>query len=161
MGCSLSFATLPGNRFEKRFIRMVAVDTNLLVYAHREDATWHKEAGANLLELANGNERWAIPWPCVHEFLAIVTHPRIYKPPTPAKIACEAIRVWMGSPELVLIGESSGYFDRLEELAVAARIVGGAIHDARIAALCSYHGVTEFWSVDRDFSRFAGLKVRN
>src|SRR5437867_4319682 len=72
MGCRLSFATLPGNRFEKRFIRMVAVDTNLLVYAHREDATWHKEAGANLLELANGNERWAIPWPCVHEFLAIV-----------------------------------------------------------------------------------------
>src|SRR5881396_1074820 len=107
MGCSLSFATLPGNRFEKRFIRMVAVDTNLLVYAHREDATWHKEAGSNLLELANGNERWAIPWPCVHEFLAIVTHPRIYAPPTPLNRALDQVDAWLESPTLVLVAESA------------------------------------------------------
>src|SRR5438876_9846273 len=85
--------------------RMVAVDTNLLVYAHREDAPWHVEALAAVLELADGSDPWAIPWPCLHEFLAIVTHPRIYNPPTPMRRACETIRAWAASPRLVFIGE--------------------------------------------------------
>src|SRR6266567_1363581 len=140
---------------------MVAVDSNLLVYAHREDAEWHAEARAALLELANGNDRWAIPWPCVHEFLAIVTHPGIYKPPTPLKIACEAVRAWMASSTLVLIGEGPEYFDKLEELALRAKVAGGAVHDARIAAICWHHGVKELWSADRDFSRYSNLRVRN
>jgi toxin-antitoxin system PIN domain toxin len=140
---------------------MIAVDSNLLVYAHREDAEWHAEASAVMLRLANGNEPWAIPWPCVHEFLAIVTHPNIYKPPTPLKIACKAIRAWTAAPTLVFIGEGLGYFDKLEELALGAKAVGGAIHDARIAAICRHHGVKELWSADRDFARFRDFKARN
>ena len=62
---------------------MIAVDSNVLVYAHREDSDWHDPAYACLLELAEGRDPWAIPWPCLHEFLAIVTHPRIYSPSTP------------------------------------------------------------------------------
>jgi uncharacterized protein len=61
---------------------VIALDTNLLVYAHREDSPWHDAAYARLTELAEGRALWAIPWPCLHEFLAIVTHPRIYAPPT-------------------------------------------------------------------------------
>ena len=57
---------------------MIAVDTNILVYAHREDSPWHDSAYASVVDLAEGRALWAIPWPCVHEFLAIVTHPRIY-----------------------------------------------------------------------------------
>jgi predicted nucleic acid-binding protein len=56
---------------------MIAIDSNLLVYAHREDAPWHDNAYARIVELAEGQSLWAIPWPCIHEFLAIVTHPRI------------------------------------------------------------------------------------
>ena len=56
---------------------MIALDTNLLVYAHRRDSEWHAEATAAVRELAEGPAPWAIPWPCLHEFLAIVTHPRI------------------------------------------------------------------------------------
>jgi predicted nucleic acid-binding protein len=55
---------------------MIAVDTNILVYAHRADSEWHKVALDKVLSLARGTSRWAIPWPCVHEFLAICTHPR-------------------------------------------------------------------------------------
>ena len=50
---------------------MIAVDTNILVYAHREDAQWHDMAYGRLTELAKGRTPWAIPWPCLHEFLAI------------------------------------------------------------------------------------------
>ena len=60
----------------------IAVDTNLLVYAHREDSTWYGVAYTIIRELAEGPNAWAIPWPCIHEFLSIVTHPRIYGPPT-------------------------------------------------------------------------------
>ena len=140
---------------------MIAVDSNLLVYAHRQESPWHPEALRHILELANGPARWAIPWPCVHEFLSIVTHPRIYKPSTPLKTACDAMRAWMVSPGLTLIGEGTGYFDQLEALAVTAKVSGGAVHDARIAAICRHHGVTELWSADRDFSRVAGFKTRN
>lgn len=56
---------------------MIAVDTNLLVYALREDSPFHGSALAVLTELAMSGRRWAIPWPCVHEFIAISTHPKI------------------------------------------------------------------------------------
>ena len=140
---------------------MLAVDTNLLVYAHRQDAKWHAESHSVLLGLANGRDPWAIPWPCVHEFLAIVTHPRIYKPPTPLRTACAAIRAWMASPSMMFIGEGTGYFDKLETIVNAGRVAGGAVHDARIVAICQYNGVIELWSADRDFTSFHGFKVRN
>jgi uncharacterized protein len=58
---------------------VIAVDTNILVYAHRQDSPFHKAAFRRVAELAEGPATWAIPWPCVHEFLAIVTHPRILR----------------------------------------------------------------------------------
>lgn len=140
---------------------MIAVDTNLLVYAHREDSPWHREALAALTGLAEGSARWAIPWPCVHEFLAIVTHPRIYRPPSPMALAVKAIQAWAGSPTLRFIGEGTDHLDRLAGAVTAARVEGAMIHDARIAAICVSHGVRQFWTADRDFSRFPMLKTRN
>lgn len=63
---------------------MIAVDTNLLVYAHREDSPWHESALRKIRELAEGHAAWAIPWPCVHEFLAIVPIPGFtpHRPPS-------------------------------------------------------------------------------
>ena len=140
---------------------MIAVDTNLLVYAHRAGGESHTRALQVLRDLADSGARWAIPWPCVHEFCAIVTHPRIYAPPTPLRTALDAIRAWSVSSGLEFIGESAGYLDRLQDVAMRGRIEGGAIHDARIAALCLHHGVRELWTADRDFSRFPSLRTRN
>jgi uncharacterized protein len=61
---------------------LIAVDTNLLVYAHRRDSSWFEPARQVLRALIEGSATWAIPWPCLHEFLAISTHPHIYRPPT-------------------------------------------------------------------------------
>jgi toxin-antitoxin system PIN domain toxin len=140
---------------------VIALDTNLLVYAHRPDSEFHREASAILAELAGGALRWAIPWPCVHEFIAVVTHARIYKMPTPLEIALQALRALEALPSLEFICEGEGYLERLDEIAMPARVQGGAIHDARIAAICKYHGVRELWSADRDFSRFPQLKLHN
>jgi len=79
---------------------MIAIDTNILVYAHREDSEWHDAAHARVVELAEGRVPWAIPWPCIHEFLAIVTHPKIYAPPTPLAAAIDQVEAWLEAPTL-------------------------------------------------------------
>ena len=140
---------------------MIALDTNLLVYAHRADSPFHEPASKLLKRLVAGKARWAIPWPCLHEFIAIVTHPRIYKKPTPLELALQTIRSLVSCPNNVTLAEEDGYLDQLAALASVAKIQGAAIHDARIAALCVHHGIAELWSADRDFSRFPGLKTVN
>ncbi len=89
---------------------MIAVDSNILVYAHREDSPWHAQAFACLASLAQGRAAWAIPWPCVHEFLAIVTHPGIYNPPTPLQAALAQVEAWLEAPGLVLLAETGSYW---------------------------------------------------
>ena len=140
---------------------MIAVDTNILVYAHREDSEWHDKAFAAVARVAESGAPWTIPAPCLHEFIAIVTHPRIYRPPTPLPAVVLQVDAWFESPSLVIISESEGYWERLRSTLLSSQVVGGQVHDARVAALCLHHRVRELWSADRDFSRFAELKLRN
>ena len=140
---------------------MIAVDTNVLVYAHRADSRFHARADATMEALAEGGAAWAIPWPCIHEFLAIVTHPRIYKPPTPVDEAVIQVNHWLESPSLVMLHEGDGYWPTFRNLLERSDARGGAIHDARVAALCLHHGVRTLYTADRDFSRFAGLQTKN
>ena len=139
---------------------MIAVDTNVLVYAHRQDSPLHDAAKAQLSQLAQAQAPWAIAWPCLHEFFAIATHPRIYSPPTTPSRASAQVRAWLDSPSLIVIGETPLHWDRLESLVAHGSVVGPAIHDARIAAICIDQGITEILTQDRDFERFAGLRVR-
>lgn len=139
---------------------MIAIDTNILVYAHRADSPFHEKASKCVGEVAEGDQPWGIAWPCVHEFLAIVTHTRIYNPPTPLPLALDQVAAWLESPTLVMLGESTGYFATLKATAEKGQVTGPRIHDARIAALCASHGVRELYSADRDFNRFA-IRVRN
>ena len=140
---------------------MIGVDSNILIYAHREDSPWHQAAYKCLSLLSERRTAWAVPWPCLHEFLAIVTHPRIYLPPTPLELAIDQVLAWKESPSLVLLSESEGYWEELAPLLKAGRVSGGQVHDARVAALCQQHGVTELWTADRDFGRYPGIRARN
>lgn len=140
---------------------MIAVDTNILVYAHREDSPHHVAAGNALAGLVEAGRTWGIPWPCLHEFLAIVTHPRIYDPPSSLEQALAAIADLDRLPKLAMLGEGRGHVARLADLLVGARVVGPRVHEARIAAICLAHGVDELWTADRDFGAFPQLSTRN
>lgn len=141
---------------------MIAVDTNILVYAHRRDAEFHATAAHHMKALAEGRSAWAIPWPCLHEFFAIITHPKIYDPPSTRSEAIAQIDAWLASPALTTLGEPAGYWDQLKTTLTNGKVIGSLVHDARIAALCAAHGVRELWSADRDFGRFgSSLVVRN
>jgi toxin-antitoxin system PIN domain toxin len=140
---------------------LIAVDTNLLVYAHRRDSPWFKAAQQALRPLVEGTVPWAVPWPCIHEFVAISTHPKIYRPPTELARALEQVTALLASPSVMLLSEPAGYWPVLGRLLASGQVTGAKVHDARIAALCLCHGVSELWSADRDFSRFPELKTRN
>jgi toxin-antitoxin system PIN domain toxin len=140
---------------------VIAVDANILVYAHRADSPWFERAVTAIASLANASVPWAVPWPCVYEFLAVVTHPRVFAPPTPLGRACEQVDAWLESPSLVLLAEEHAHWPALRSVIAAGQVTGTRVHDARIAALCLQHGVSVLWTADRDFSRFPALATHN
>jgi hypothetical protein len=140
---------------------LIAVDTNILVHAHRRDSEFHQPAAEAMRELAESPAEWAVPWPCLHEFYSVVTHPRIYDPPSSAAAAADQIAAWLESPSVVPLSEGETYWRTLSSLLTHGKISGPLVHDARIAALCLSHGIGELWSADRDFGRFPRLKVTN
>ncbi len=140
---------------------MIGVDTNILVYAHRRDSAHHEAARQSVSQLAEGSQAWAIPWSCIHEFLGVVTHGRIFDPPSTLEEAASQVEAWLEAQNLVTISESAAYWPELKSLLLAGRTTGPRVHDARIAAVCLQHGVKVLWSADRDFSRFPDLKVVN
>lgn len=142
--------------------RMTAVDTNILVYAHRREVPEQPVAAQVLAELAQGRQRWAIPWPCLYEFFSVATNARIWKNAASTQDqAWNQLEAWMASPTLVLLTETSAFADVLGDLARRPRVRGPVIHDARVAALCLAHGVSTLLSRDRDFSLFPELRVKN
>ncbi len=141
---------------------MIAVDTNLLVYAHRKESRVHEAAFAIVRTLAEGNQVWAIPWPCCYEFLSVVTNPRIWKDAaTSPERAWRQLEAWTTSPNNRLLGETDDFLKVLSDLVQRPRVRGAVVHDARIAALCLAHGIEALLTRDRDFSLFPELRTRD
>lgn len=141
---------------------MIAIDTNVLVYAHRREAREHAVASRKLSELAASSEPWAIPWPCVYEFFSVVTNRRIWKDAasTPAQ-AWQQLEAWFASPSLQLLSETEDFPSVLAPLLTRPRVTGAIVHDARIVGLCLAHGVDTLLTRDRDFSIFHELATCN
>ena len=141
---------------------MTAVDTNLLVYAHRRESRAHDAARAVMRSLAEGGDAWAIPWPCCYEFLSVVTNRRIWKDDaTPSERAWRQLEAWTASPSNRLIGETDDFLHVLRRFVQRPRVHGGVVHDARIAAICVAHGADVLLTRDRDFSLFPELRTRD
>ena len=141
---------------------MIAIDTNLLVYAHRRESRHHAAAAALLRTLAEGDTPWAVPWPCCYEFLSVVTNPRIWRDDaTSSEQAWRQLAAWIASPSLRLIGETDGFPEILERFVRRPRVLGAVVHDARIAAICVAHGAEALLTRDRDFALFPELRTRD
>lgn len=140
---------------------MIAVDTNLLIYAHRRDSVWFEAARRCIRQLAESPAPWAIPWPCLHEFIGIVTHSRIFRPPSTLDEVVDQVEAWSASPSFSWLGEGVDHWSALRSALARSRVVGPKVHDARIATICVQHGVDVLWTADRDFSRFGAPRVRN
>lgn len=141
---------------------MIALDTNILVYAHRRDSPFHDKAYSIVKDISESKSSWAIPFSCLHEFYSIVTHTKIFNPPTPIELAIEQMDAWLASPSLQLIGEiPADYFKILKSKLIIGQLQGQKVHDARIVSICIQNGVSLLYSSDRDFNKIAGLKIQN
>lgn len=141
---------------------MIAVDSNILVYAHRRESSYHSQAATLLRELAEGQSEWAIPWPCLYEFHSVVTNPRIWKDTaTPPPAAWAQIGAWTASPTGSLLGETDSFLEILSPIICRPRVRGAIVHDARVAAICLAHAVETLLTRDRDFALFPELVTQD
>jgi uncharacterized protein len=140
---------------------MIALDTNVLVHAHRREADAHAKASACLSELCAGSQAWGIPSACISEFMAVVTNRRIYESASTVEQAIAQLNAWLGAPNASLLHCGEQHWRILCELATQGRLQGGQFHDARVAAICVENGVNLLYTADRDFGRFKALKTFN
>jgi len=129
------------------------------VYSVRRETRYHTEAVKLIATLAEKGDPWAIPWPCVYEFLRVVTHPKVFVPPSTLEMSLESLERLRDSPSLVMLGDGPGHLRHMTRTMRDSAAIGNLVHDAHIAALCFEHGVSELYTMDRDFSRFPGLRV--
>lgn len=140
---------------------MIAVDTNILVYAHHSEAPQHPVALETLRSLTEGDTVWGLPIFVIGEFLRIVTHPRgpLRRPSTPEQ-AMLAVDGLVEGPRARVLMPGPRYLSLLRKLVLEAKAGGNLVFDAQVAAVCLEHGATTVLTEDRDFSRFPGLTVR-
>ncbi|HYW85587.1 MAG TPA: TA system VapC family ribonuclease toxin [Spirochaetia bacterium] len=138
---------------------MIAVDTNVLVAAHRLDAARHEQALAWVRFLAEGEQPWGIPFSCLGEFVRVVTHRRVFDPPSSIEQAIDAVDALLESPSVRLLNPSAGHWALFRPSIVVGDATGNLVFDAQIAALCREHGIDRLLSEDRDFRRFPALSL--
>ena len=138
---------------------MIAVDTNVLVMAHRAGTPRHDRAELWVRRLSEGVSPWAIPLFCLAEFVRIVTHRGVFDPPSTLSQALDAVDALLESPMARLLVPSAGHWPLLRASIAASEATGNLVFDAQIAALCREHGVERILTEDRDFSRFPFLIV--
>ncbi len=137
---------------------MIAVDTNVLIYANRAELPLHPIARTRLTELAEGSTPWGLPVVAAWGFLRIVTQP-VFDPPTPIGQAIEFVNRLLSSPTVRVLGPGPRHWELLEAVLDDSQVRGGLVTDAVIVALCREHGVGTLLSNDRDFHRFSNIRL--
>jgi toxin-antitoxin system PIN domain toxin len=140
---------------------MIAIDTSILVFAHRPHLEAHARCRSAIEDLVRSGARFAVPWPCLHAFIGVVTNARVFAPPTPVDAAVAFVDDFAALARCQFLGEATRHLAVLADLMRTPGVTGCRVHDARIAAICLSHGVSELWTADRDFSYFPRLRTRN
>ncbi len=139
---------------------MILVDVNVLVYAHREDAQNHPAYKAWLLRVLDGPEPFAYSEAVLSGFLRLVTHPRIFNPPTPSQQAWAFASALRDHPLAVRLSPGVRNWELFQDLCRQNEVRGNLLADAWHAALAIEYGC-EWITTDRDFARFKGLRWRH
>jgi toxin-antitoxin system PIN domain toxin len=138
---------------------MIAVDTNILVYAHRSDSARHDRARLWIRHLAEGAVPWALPASCIGEFVRITTHRRVFDPPSTIPQALEAVDALLESQSVRLLAPTPLHWPLLRAAIIAGDACGNLVFDAEIASVCQEHGVERILTEDRDLGRFPFLQI--
>lgn len=139
---------------------MILPDVNVLVYAYREDAPKHERYRRWLEEVLAGNEAYGLSDLVLAGFLRVVTHPRVFFPPSPITHALGFAEALRHHPNCVHVIPEQRHWEIFTRLCREARVKGNLVPDAYLAALAIESG-SEWMTTDRDYSRFPGLRWRD
>jgi toxin-antitoxin system PIN domain toxin len=139
---------------------MILTDVNVLVYAHRTDAIGHAAYRAWLEATINGDQAYGVSDLVLSGFLRVVTHPRVFSPPSNLAAALAFAELLRRQPNAVTIAPGPRHWSIFTALCQSATVKGNMVPDAYLAALAIESG-SEWITTDRDYSRFAGLKWRH
>ncbi len=139
---------------------MTLVDVNILVHLHREDADQHDAVRDWIQTTLGGHQRVAVSELALSGCLRVVTHPRIFKQPTPLNLALRFVDEFRSHSQVHVLNPGPGHWERFSELCRRVDARGNLIPDAYHAALAMEHGC-EWISLDRGFARFPGLRWRH
>lgn len=136
---------------------MLAPDVNVLVYAHREELPEHDVCRRWLEDTLAADAAFGLFDLVLSGFLRVVTHPRVFKTPTPLALALEFVEILRMRPNCVVVQPGARHWDIFERLCRESGAKGSLVADAFLAALALEAGCT--WvTTDRDYSRFPGLR---
>jgi len=138
---------------------MILTDVNVLVYAHREDAPQHPQYRRWLEALIQGDQAYGVADLVLSGFLRVVTHPRVFNPPSPLTAAFAFAQQLRTQPNAVVVAPGARHWEIFAGLCRVAGVKGNLIPDAYLAALAIESG-SEWVTTDRDYSRFPGLRWR-
>jgi uncharacterized protein len=138
---------------------VVLVDVNVLVGAMRNDAPRHATMRTILEDLRASPEPFALCDPVLSGVLRVLTHPRVFIPPTPTPLALNFVRVLRASPNAVVLTPGARHWEIFVELIESTSAIGNLVSDAWIGALAIEHGC-EVLSDDADFARLPGVRWR-
>lgn len=139
---------------------MILTDANLLLYAYNVDAAEHDPARQWLEAQLSGSDLFCFAWQTITAFLRISTNQRAFAAPLSLKEATGIVTEWLERPQTVLLTPGEKHWAIFQELLESGQATGPLVMDAHLAALALEHGAV-LASTDRDFSRFAGLKLIN
>ena len=139
---------------------MILVDVNVLIYAHRRDAPDHRAYRDWLESVVNSDQAYGMSELVLSGFLQVVTHPRVFDPPSPLASALEFAHQVRNQPHCVPLSPGPRHWEIFTRLCKQVRAKGNLIPDAYLAALAIETG-SEWITTDRDYSRFPGLKWRS
>lgn len=139
---------------------MLLIDVNVLVYAFRQDSPGHASYKSWLDKAIGGDEPVGVSELVLSGFLRVVTHPRIFRPPTPTDLALEFVETFRSGQAAVKVAPGERHWDIFVRLCRTAGAKGNLIPDAYLAALALESGC-EWVSTDRGYARFPGLRWRH
>jgi toxin-antitoxin system PIN domain toxin len=138
---------------------MLVVDTNILVYAIREETQYHLKAKKKLFKLANGDEPWGIPIFCLGEYLRLLTHPKVFTPPTPIKLALDNLQSLLETPSCSLLLANSNFGSFFVDECLSIEAMGNQVFDVQIVALMRSLGCKRILTLDSDFRKYEKITV--
>ena len=139
---------------------MLLLDVNVLVYAHREDAPNHKAYRRWLEDVVNSEQAYGLSDLVLSGFLRVVTHPRVFNPPSPMDLALEFLEPLRSRANSLQVRPGERHWEIFSRLCREAGARGNLVPDAFLAALAIESGC-EWITTDRDYARFYGLKWRH